>query len=334
MSFPLVSVIVPMYNVEKYIIKCVDSIIKQTLSNIEIVIINDGSIDRSLNVVRENFLDDKRVTCISQNNQGLSCARNLGLMHSKGDYIAFIDGDDWIDSNMLQEMYECALRNDSDVVCCRLQYENVENGTSCISGRSYRTHEVIGDALIKDVLLGRNIQTSAAIKLYRNSWLRKNELHFMPGIINEDVVFVLEMAFYANKVTLINKSYYHAVERNSSITRDFSEKNIDNILYVLDIQKEFLLNHNIYNKFKNVYKASYVRQLCFIIFQAAQRLDWENFLFLIQKLRRNSKFSLDLSYAVLRYLPIKLLGCILVSKKIFLCYKTVRWLNTIGLKMH
>lgn len=334
MNNPIISVVVPMYNVEPYIVKCVTSIVNQSLNNIEIIIVNDGSTDNSLKIVEEKFSSESKIIILSQANQGLSCARNAGLSIAKGKYVAFIDGDDWIDPTMLEEMYNNAIRYDSDVVSCRLQYENIDNGTFSISGRDFTSDIISGEALLKDVLLGKNIQTSAAIKIYRTGWLKEMNLYFKPGLINEDVLYVLEIAYFANKISLVNKAFYHAVERTSSITRHFTEKNIDNILLALSFQKDFLLEHDIYNKYKDVFEASYIRQLCFIVYQAAQRTDYKCFVALMKKLRRQSLFNLKLSYAAIKYLPIKLLVGILMQANLTICYVLVKFFNRLGFCMH
>lgn len=334
MNDPIISVVVPMYNVERYIAKCITSIVNQSLNNIEIIIIDDGSTDNSLKIVKEKFSSESRIIIFSQTNQGLSCARNAGLNIAKGKYVAFIDGDDWIDSAMLEEMYDNAVQYGSDVVSCRLQYENIDNGTCSISGRNFTSNVISGEILLEDVLLGKNIQTSAAIKIYRTSWLKEMNLYFKPGLINEDVLYILEIAYYANKISLVNKPFYHAVERASSITRNFTEKNIDNILLALSFQKNFLLKHNIYNKYKDVFEASYIRQLCFIVYQAALRVDYKNFVSLIKNLRKQSLFELKLSRAVIKYLPFQLLIAILIQTNLTICYILVRILNRFGFRMH
>lgn len=334
MYYPIISVVVSMYNVERYIVRCVTSIINQSFNNIEIIIVNDGSTDQSLKIVEENFSSECKIIIFSQTNQGLSCARNAGLNIAKGKYVAFIDGDDWIETTMLEEMYNNAILHDSDVVSCRLQYENIDNGTSSISGRNFTSNTISGEALLKDVLLGRSIQTSAAIKIYRTEWLKKNNLYFRPGLINEDVLYVLEIAYFANKISLVNKAFYHAVERTSSITRNFTEKNIDNILLALSFQKDFLLEHNIYIKYKEIFEASYIRQICFIEFQAAQRTKYKYFITLMKKLRKQSLYNIKLSRAVIKYLPIQLLIGILIQTNLTVCYCVVKILNRLGFCMH
>lgn len=111
-----VSVIVPIYNTEKYLNKCVDSLVNQTLEDIEIILINDGSTDRSGEIADYYSQKEVRVKCIHKENSGVSNSRNLGIKFAKGQYVAFVDSDDWCDSNMLEGLYNHAISNNADVV--------------------------------------------------------------------------------------------------------------------------------------------------------------------------------------------------------------------------
>ena len=121
-----VSVIVPIYNVEKYLRKCLDSLVNQTLKDIEIICINDGTKDNSVNIVNEYLQKYPNVILINQENQGLGMARNNAMKHAKGDYIAFVDSDDWVDLNMYEVLYNKAIETNADIVECdyRMVFEN------------------------------------------------------------------------------------------------------------------------------------------------------------------------------------------------------------------
>lgn len=334
MNIPNVSVIIPAYNVESYIETCIQSVIKQSLDNIEIIVINDGSTDSTIKIIEKIALTDNRIIVISQENQGLSCARNAGLQISKGEYVSFVDGDDWIDPFMLEKMYQNAILHNSDVVSCRLQYDDLRSGHSFISGRDFTIKELSGSDLVKDVLLGRNIQTSAAIKIYRRKFLVNNKILFIPKLLNEDVVFVLEIAYFANKISVINKPFYHAIERESSITRNFTEKNIDNILLALSYQKSFLLKQNIFDSYADIFEAAYLRQISFIIFQAAQRTQLKYFLRLMNILKGKSLYKIGVSKTVWKNLPLKIIIALIIQKESTLFYFIVMFLNKLGFRMH
>ena len=113
---PLISVIVPVYNVEKYVEECVESILNQTLKNTEVLIVNDGSTDKSNELVNNLANKDNRITVINQSNKGLSIARTVGVNLARGEYVSFIDSDDWIEKSMCEEMYKSAKNNNCDIV--------------------------------------------------------------------------------------------------------------------------------------------------------------------------------------------------------------------------
>ncbi len=119
-EYDLVSIIVPVYNVEKYIEKCILSIINQTYTNLEIIIVNDGSLDHSENIIKEYISKDNRIKYIKRENGGLGAARNTGIENATGKYIAFVDSDDWIDPEMYSVLWQKAYECDADVVCCEI----------------------------------------------------------------------------------------------------------------------------------------------------------------------------------------------------------------------
>ena len=112
-----ISVIIPVYNIEKYLVKCLDSVINQTFTDIEIICINDGSTDNSLSILEEYAQKDKRIKIINKENGGLSSAWNAGLNEVSAEYLTFVDGDDWIDTNTFKLAYEAMLNNNVDYVC-------------------------------------------------------------------------------------------------------------------------------------------------------------------------------------------------------------------------
>ena len=121
-----VSVIVPVYNVEKYLRQCLDSLVNQTLKDIEIICINDGTKDNSVEIINEYVKKCPNIILINQENQGLGMARNNAMKHAKGDYIAFVDSDDWVDTDMYEVLYNKAIETDADIVECdyRMVFEN------------------------------------------------------------------------------------------------------------------------------------------------------------------------------------------------------------------
>ncbi len=124
---PKVSIIIPVYNVEKYLQRCLDSVVNQTLKDIEIICVNDGSTDNSAIILEEFSKKDERIKIVNQKNGGLSRARNTGLEHSNGDYIGFLDSDDWIDLDYYEKLHDAAERNNCDIAFADFIRKNEKN---------------------------------------------------------------------------------------------------------------------------------------------------------------------------------------------------------------
>ena len=175
MNMPLVSVIVPIYNVEDYLQTCCNSILSQSFNNIEVILVNDGSTDGSCEIAKQIEKKDSRVILIDQRNGGLSAARNAGLKVAKGDYVLFVDSDDWIEKNCIQELYQDIQRNNSDVSCCLAQYISAM-GTIRRGRSSFGINSLTGDEILPYALLVKTFPTSAWGKLYRRDFLHENGL--------------------------------------------------------------------------------------------------------------------------------------------------------------
>lgn len=212
----LVSIIVPIYNTEKYLFKCVNSIINQSYKNIEIILVNDGSTDSSgviCDILRKT---DKRIKVVYQNNRGLSEARNTGLKVATGTFIGFVDSDDYIQKNMIQSLLENALKYDADISCGRAniygrngKLVNYENNEACV--------ELIPpNNIIKEYISGK-ITIAAWDKLYKKSAI--DGMYFDNSLFNEDADFILRICLDNKKIVVTNKQYYNYIKRGSgSIT--------------------------------------------------------------------------------------------------------------------
>ena len=143
-----VSVIVPVYNVEKYLKDCLDSVVNQTLEDIEIICVNDGSTDNSLAILEEYAEKDSRIKIITQENKGLGGARNTGLYHANGEYISFIDSDDWIELNTFEELYNMSKNLDLDMLMFQMKVFNIETGEFIED--QYNNIDSIDDSFIGD----------------------------------------------------------------------------------------------------------------------------------------------------------------------------------------
>ena len=217
---PKVSVIVAAYNVEQYIKKCIDSILAQTLEDIEILIIDDGSSDKTAQIVKS--FSDSRLRYLYKENGGLSDARNYGMNFAKGEYIAFVDGDDWIEPEMYRLMFESALQNDSDVVECAY-FKDWTNKT--------KNHPVEE----RQNCVVKFTPYNACNKLYKASLLRESGLLFYKGIWYEDYNFNLKFSYFVKKTSFVQVPLYHYIQRSGSITHSFSDKILDGFTVRQDV---------------------------------------------------------------------------------------------------
>ena len=214
----LVSIIVPVYNVEKYIDKCLNSLVNQTLKEIEIIVVNDGTKDNSQKIIDKYTKKYSFVKSYIKENGGLSSARNYGLKHAKGEYIAFVDSDDYVDKNMFQQMYLCAKSNEYDIVVCDTinVYSNKE---------SYRISNLkYSDDDVKNYIISPPM---ACIRIYKKNIFDK--VSFTEGILYEDLNLTPSLVQYTKKIGFINKGYYYYYQRSNSIMKQtsFNEKLMD-----------------------------------------------------------------------------------------------------------
>ena len=227
-----VSVIVPVFNVEKYIDKCLNSLVNQTLNDIEIIVVNDGSPDNSQKIIdRYAKKFPKKIKSFIKENGGLSSARNYGLKHAKGEFISFVDSDDWLDLDALFNMYTLAVKNNSDVVICDM-VDHYENGKSVY-------HNCTKFNSIYEVT------PSACNKIFKRKFIKN--IKFTEGIWYEDLDFTTKLFLSGAKVSTLSSGLYNCNSRNDSImNNNNSIKNLD-IITVIENIKKFAKNNELYN---------------------------------------------------------------------------------------
>ena len=243
-----VSVIVPFYNVENYIEKCLNTLVHQTLEDIEIILVNDGSQDRSMVVVKK-FLEQypDKITYLEKENGGLSDARNYALPYAKGEYIAFLDSDDYVEKTMYKDMYELAKKEDSDMVECNFYWEYPN-----------KKKEDIGVVYNGKKEMLEKVRVVAWNKLIKKEVLEKSKVTFPKGYRYEDVEFTYKLIPYLDKVSFLKKPCVHYIQREGSISNNQNERNkeiFDVLEHVIDFYKE----NDLYNEYKYELEYVYVR---------------------------------------------------------------------------
>lgn len=230
-----VSIIVPVYNVEKYLERCINSILTQELSDFELILINDGSTDSSGTICDKFSCIDNRVKVIHKKNEGVSSARNTGIDIAEGEYIGFVDSDDYIDSDMYKTMYEEAVKKSSDLVICGIYNEYIDKQTTMFNEGTIEVYE--DKKILYEYLLDR-LDTSLCNKIYKKEYIKKIRLDKKIAI-NEDKLFNYEYCLNSNKAVFVKKAKYHYIKQRVGSTnwRIFSPEYLD-VIYV----GEYIIN--------------------------------------------------------------------------------------------
>ena len=229
-----ISIIVPIYNAEKFINKCVDSLLNQTKKEIELILINDGSTDNTHNILKK--YNDKRIKYFKNKNQGIGKTRNFGIEKATGKYIMFVDSDDYLKENACEELYDKAEETKADLVICDFYKVYDDGHQEKIKLPSFK------DGKLKDmpnILLDINL--SPWNKLYKTKLIKDNNIKFVEGIKYEDAPFVSTALDCAKKITKLD-SYlnYYVIHGNSETT--VRDKRIFDILKIVDMIRKYFKN--------------------------------------------------------------------------------------------
>lgn len=238
-----VSIIVPIYNVEKLLKRCLDSLVNQTLKDIEIICINDGSTDNSLEILKSFANKDKRIVIIDKQNEGLCIARNTGMKIAQGEYIGFVDSDDWVDLDFYEKLYNSAVNNNADIAVSEI-YEVHWNRE--FYKQKFEKEKCIEN--IEEKFYTLNIPEYSYIwnKIYKRTEIEKYNIQFIPNLYYEDRVFTPEVLYALKRVVIVPNVRYYYFRHKNSIVRN---KNI-NRTKADEIMTKFFQEHNLnLNKF-------------------------------------------------------------------------------------
>lgn len=217
-----VSVVIPVYNVEKYIRQCLESVINQTLKDIEIICINDGSKDNTLKILEEYSQKDSRIVLIDKENEGLSAARNQGTELARGEYISYIDSDDWVDIHYLEELYNAAKKYNSDVACSSI--------IRVTGGRRrnkliYKKEEFTRDIDKKNELTNVPIYSYVWNKIYKRDKLIQSGVKFPIGRVYEDIIWSIQAIYYLDGVVTVPSAIYYYRKNPTSVMSSKAKQN-------------------------------------------------------------------------------------------------------------
>lgn len=229
----LVSIVVPIYNVEDYLEKCIESILNQTYKNIEVLLINDGSPDNCERICKKYEKKDKRIKYFKQKNAGLSAARNTGIELSTGKYIMFVDSDDYINYNIVEKLYGIIIDNNASIAMCN--YKKVYDKDTCDMSKKengkivlYRGNKKYSNLFNKL----KTVTTIACAKIYDKNLF--NDIKYPLGKLHEDEYTMYKLLNLSKKIVYADCKYYYYYQRPNSISKSYNIKRID----ILDALKE------------------------------------------------------------------------------------------------
>ena len=251
---PLISIIVPVYNVEKYLSKCLDSLLRQTISDCEIICVNDGSTDRSLDILQDYAMRDDRITIISQENAGLGAARNAGIRAARGTYLGFIDSDDFADCSLFEKAVNCAEKNKSDVVIFNAYLYFTDSCRKTVF-RDAEFYRLLEEEEYFTAVEHPKIINSIGVwdKIYRKDFILSNGIMNPESRIYEDVLFTVKALTMAKRISVISEPLiYYRKNTGTSIV----DKEVVTDYYKFDFlknlreSKEFLTSMGLYSHFQ------------------------------------------------------------------------------------
>lgn len=236
MNQPLISVIIPVYGVEKYISQCLESVINQTYKNLEIIVVNDGTKDRSADIAKEYAAKDSRIKVYDFQNGGLSVARNRGLEIATGDYISYIDSDDWLDTKMYETLLEAAMKNEADMVKCGI----IETNGAAEEKITFSDVKIINNEqhkAFKNYFKGI-LWTLAWNGLYKKELAKK--VKFPDNVVHEDNYSSGMFLYLAKKVIVMPFCLNYYRVNDAGISKGGVKKPLDKILAIIKLKQDLL----------------------------------------------------------------------------------------------
>ena len=293
-----VSVIIPAYNSELTISQCLESVISQTYSNIEIIVVNDGAVDQTKQIVEKYINLDKRVKLFNQKNSGVSVARNNGIKNATGDYILFVDCDDWLENNMIEKMVNIQKKYNVDVVRCNF-YDDRINGTTIAKMYDLSNKQINLDNFDKYnvrehfLLNAEPIKNLVMLLLIKKDILINNNIYFDKSLyMMEDVVYYQKLFNTINSIYFLDEPLYHYVENENSVTHSVEkyEHMIYGILDTNQVLTNFLKKNNLLTNKLKLLNANHMRIIINYLYYIYIRIGKKELQRTLKILYRNNNF--------------------------------------------
>lgn len=249
-GLPYISVIVPVYNSEKFLNRCLTSIKNQTLKNIEVIVVNDGSTDSSLDIINSFSKKYSNFIVLNLENKGVSNARNKAIAIAKGKYLSFVDSDDFICPDFLETLYNQAVMNNADIVYCGYSLyieksNKIVRNLPLIRHGLYTSSKKILNILIKDFRLHSYLWN----KLFKKSLFLDNNIT-LHDMYYEDMAACTPLFYYAKNIVIVNKPLYFYTVRKGSLVRDITIKNFNDYIRVLAVIRTFFEKNKVYKDYR------------------------------------------------------------------------------------
>lgn len=248
---PKISVIVPVYNCGKYLNQCLNSLKSQTFREFEVILVDDGSTDKSADIIKEFLKTDNRFTLIQKKNGGAGESRNIGINASRGEYLAFVDGDDFVDKKFLEVMYKAATESNADIVNCGF-FINFEKSQKIKEyKKSLKNGCYDSDTALKYLLKDKKFRFYLWNKLWKKNLFTENNIQ-IPNMYYEDAVASTMLFYYAKTVVSIEYTGYYYMRTSSAyFEKSMSAERINDYINTVPIIRKFLEENNCYEKFKS-----------------------------------------------------------------------------------
>lgn len=282
MNLYKLSVIIPVYNVEKYLEECLNSVLNQTLDKIQIIIVNDGSTDGSFNIIKKYSSKHNNIKVINQENKGLSQARNVGIDNAEGEYIAFLDSDDWVVKDMYEKMYNKAKKYDCPLIISGIDLVWQNGKTKKFNNFNMKEDRLYSKEEHYKLLLMRRLNCQVGSKMCRADIWKNSNIRYEEDRYYEDIIPAFTIAKEYDKCMFINEGLYKYRMREDSITSTPSERKIDDLIYAVNKAK-LIARQNISkndNKFLMSFNVNYGT---YILSLAKDKFKIDNDLDLIKK---------------------------------------------------
>lgn len=266
------SIIVPLYNSATFLNKCIQSIRAQNYHHYEVILVDDGSQDNTLELCQNYASEDSRIQVFTKSNEGQGAARNYGFAKAVNDFILYVDSDDYLEPDTLLSI-NTALSGSPNVDIVNFQLDFVDSvGKSYHQVPVFKNQEMVGEKIFLSAMLDDQIISSPCNKAYRRSFLAKHNITFPVLRKNEDILYSRTVGFFCQHAIFINRTFYHALIRTDSTSRTISVNNLRDSLETISKIKSFLEYHNVLNKYELVFKAFVVRHLSYLLIISAFRI--------------------------------------------------------------